>query len=234
MLVNTIEEKWTPKSISLVQINDNLIDAIRPPVERSLSPVFLHPLMFSGRSTADKLASIRSKLFTKDNASNGLYILPVLPSIAWLLNIRCRDDVPNTPIFRSYLTLTRTECVLYADKRKISDEVEEALARDGVLLRPYGVEHVRAYVVGWKETEQGRDCKVLAPLSVSWGLVHQIKMAISVRLPSDQRGRVALTGLLSRKRLKSFRVPSILRKRSRTERRSKGFGTPIFEMEPQP
>lgn len=180
MLVNLIEAKWTPKSISLVQINQNLIDAIRPPVDRSLSPVFLHPLKFSGRSTADKLSCIRAKLFS-ENPSNGLYILPVLPSIAWLLNLRCRDDVPNTPIFRSYVALTRTECVLFVDGRKIPTEIEESLGRDGVLVKPYGVEKVKAYVVDWKKTEEGRGCKVVAPPSVSWGLVHQIKMSISVR-----------------------------------------------------
>jgi Xaa-Pro aminopeptidase len=180
VLVNAIEAKWTAPSISLVQITRNLIDAIRPAVARSLSPVFLHPLKFTGCPTPEKLSLIRSKLFNND-PSHGLYVLPVLPSIAWLLNIRCRDDVPNTPIFRSYVTLTRTECTLYADKRKIPSEVEESLARDGVKLAPYGVEHVKDYIVAWKKTEGGRELKVLAPPSVSWGMVHQIKMAISVR-----------------------------------------------------
>lgn len=181
VLVNTIEAKWTPRSISLVQINGNLIDAIRPPVQRSLSPVFLHPLKFSGRSTADKLASIRAKLFS-EVSSNGLYILPVLPAIAWLLNLRCRDDVPNTPIFRSYVVLTRTKCVLFVDGRKVPKEVEESLERDEVLVKPYDTEEVKAYVVEWKKSNDGQGRKVVAPPSVSWGLVHQIKMAISVRI----------------------------------------------------
>lgn len=90
--------------------------------------------------------------------------------------------MPNTPIFRSYVVLTRIECVLFVDGRKIPSEVEESLGRDGVVVKPYGVEQVKEYVVEWKKTEQGRGCKVIAPPSVSWGLVHQIKMAISVRI----------------------------------------------------
>ncbi|GHJ86035.1 hypothetical protein NliqN6_2437 [Naganishia liquefaciens] len=181
VLVNMIETKWTAPNVSLVQINKNLIDVIRPPVARSLSPVLHYPLKFSGCSTADKLSLIRNKLFA-DNPDRGVYILPVLPSIAWLLNLRCRDDVPNTPIFRSYVTLTRTSCRLYADRRKISSEVEKSLAQDGVKVLPYGVEHVKDYIVDWKRAEGGQGLKVLAPPTVSWGLVHQIKMATSEKI----------------------------------------------------
>lgn len=178
--MNTIEPKLNAKSISLVQINDNLIDAIRPTVERSLSPVTLHRLKFSGCSTKDKLALIRDELFT-NNPDNGLYILPVLPSIAWLLNLRCQHDVPNTPIFRSYVTLTRTECVIYADKRKFSKEVMDSLKDDGLRLEAYGIDEVKRYIVGWKASTDGEKRKVLAPSSVSWGMVHTVKMAITVR-----------------------------------------------------
>ncbi|KAJ9123399.1 hypothetical protein QFC22_001601 [Naganishia vaughanmartiniae] len=193
VLVNTIEPKLNAKSISLVQINDNLIDAIRPVVERSLSPVTLHPLKFSGCPTQDKLASIRDKLFT-NHPENGVYILPVLPSIVWLLNIRCQNDVPNTPIFRSYVTLTRTECVIYADKRKFSPNVEESLKRDGVRLEAYGIDEVKKYIVGWKASADGEKRKVLAPPSVSWGMVHTVKMAITV---SQVRISRACTGSLA-------------------------------------
>lgn len=69
---------------------------------------------------------------------------------------------------------------MYVDKRKIPSEVEESLARDGVKVLPYGVEQVKGYIVAWKKTEGGQGLKVLAPPTVSWGLVHQVKMAISV------------------------------------------------------
>lgn len=59
--------------------------------------------------------------------------------------------------------------------------MEDSLARDGVKLALYGVEHVKDYIVAWKKLEGGRELKVLAPPSVSWGMVHQVKMAISVR-----------------------------------------------------
>jgi Xaa-Pro aminopeptidase len=216
-----------------VQINRNLIDAIRPPVERSLSPVFMHPLKFSGRSTGDKLSYIRDKLFSEGSA-NGLYILPVLPSIAWLLNLRCRDDVPNTPIFRSYVTLTQTECVLFVDGRKIPSEVGESLRRDGVLVKPYGVEQVKEYVVNWKKSEQGHGRKVVAPPSVSWGLVHQIKMAISVRHAEESGSVCDLTGSSNRKRSISFRVRWKRQKRSRMKPRSRVFETPTSAMELRP
>ncbi|KAJ9098882.1 hypothetical protein QFC19_006220 [Naganishia cerealis] len=181
VLVNEIEPKLATKSISLIQIDINLIDAIRPPVHRSLSPVTLHPLKFSGCSTKHKLALIRDKLFTH-NPDNGLYILPVLPSVAWLLNLRCQNDVPNTPIFRSYVTLTRSECVIYADKRKFSEDVEDSLKSDGVRLEEYGIEQVKRYIVDWKASAEGERRRIMAPRSVSWGLVHKIKMAIQEKL----------------------------------------------------
>ena len=114
--------------------------------------------------------------------------------------------MPNTPIFRSYVTLTRTEGALYADKRKIPREVEESLARDGVKVLPYGVEHVKDYIVAWKKSEAGQGLKVLAPPTVSWGLVHQVKIAISVSDLTAAR-RNELTMLLNQEKIDIITCP---------------------------
>jgi len=182
----SVQKSLRPRNISLLGITENLIDTVRQPnvPEYSKALVEDHPLCFSGRSVEDKMKDIRRVLFEddvkrkstdSDDTRGGIYVLPVLPAIAWLLNLRCQGDIPNVPVFRSYLALTSTRCALFIDQDKLTIEVKDKLKADHVELRDYGVDEVKRWV--WEHRirvreESGekaleKEGRVLVPTSAS-------------------------------------------------------------------
>jgi Xaa-Pro aminopeptidase len=74
------------------------------------SPLLPVPLAWSGQSTSEKLALLRSDL-----SRSGAHALVAvkLDQIAWLLNLRSQSDVPFNPVFESFLILEPTACHLF-------------------------------------------------------------------------------------------------------------------------
>ncbi|TPX44096.1 hypothetical protein SeMB42_g01343 [Synchytrium endobioticum] len=117
----------------LVGISVNLIDIIwdnRP--ARPMKPVNVHPVKYSGKSSADKIKELREQ-FEKKNVWG--FVVTALDEIAWLFNLRGSDVVYN-PVFFSYALVTKKEIVLYIDSAKLSSEVRSFLG-DDVAVRPY-------------------------------------------------------------------------------------------------
>ena len=156
----------------LVSIDRNLVDVVRDPPARPLGPITPHPLKYAGEASTSKIARIRKTL--SDRGGNWVYLLPALPSIAWLLNIRCRADVPNCPVPYAYLALTEKECVLFVDDRKVPEDTRAALEECGVVVRPYGVDEMGKYVKEVKnklrEVDEKASLKVWGGGETSWGL----------------------------------------------------------------
>ena len=100
---------------------------------RSCEPVWLLGEEYSGESTASKISRVRKAVAEK--GANTL-LLTSLDDIAWLLNIR-GNDVACNPVVLSYLMLTETEIRLYAGKEAFPEQVQAALAADGVHLFDY-------------------------------------------------------------------------------------------------
>lgn len=118
------------------RINDRLdlvgeIWPNRPPL--SAQPVWELSEEYAGESRRDKLSRVRAAM-----AAEGAEVLLLtgLEDIAWLLNLR-GDDVACTPVFLSYLALTRTGCLLFAQPAAFSPALIARLGADGVELRPY-------------------------------------------------------------------------------------------------
>lgn len=159
-------------STKLVSIDQNLVDATRGPTSRPLGPITCHPLKYAGESSTFKIARIRKTLVTRGN--NWVYLLPALPSIAWLLNIRCRSDIPACPVPYAYLVLTESDCVLFVDDRKITEDVRAALEECKTTIRPYGVDEVGKYVKEVRASLRDKDEKgrlrVFGGAETSWGL----------------------------------------------------------------
>lgn len=84
----------------LVGVRGNLIDPLwsdRPaPATSELVPV---DLAWVGRSCAEKLAALREDLAA---AGADATVVVKLDQIAWLTNLRSRDDVPFNPVFEAY------------------------------------------------------------------------------------------------------------------------------------
>ena len=89
--------------------------------------------VYAGRSRKEKLDALRQDL---QAAGADSYILTSLDDLAWLLNIR-GGDVDCCPVVLGYLMLDTQGVRLYADAGKFDPALTNALAEDGVALRPY-------------------------------------------------------------------------------------------------
>ena len=96
-------------------------------------PVFEYPLEYAGVPRGEKIAAIREDLA---KAGADVLILSQLSDIAWLMNLR-GSDVKCNPVFFSFAIITTKKAFLYADTGAFPPELVNALALDGVELRPY-------------------------------------------------------------------------------------------------
>ena len=105
----TLERILQKKQVHF-SVNEDLIGNIwndRPAL--SCEPVMELSEKWAGRSRADKIREIRSKL--KEKGAD-LFILTSLDDIAWLLNIR-GNDIHCCPVVLSYLVLDDSELRLF-------------------------------------------------------------------------------------------------------------------------
>lgn len=95
--------------------------------------VRIHESEYAGMDTPEKLNNLRSQMKTR--AAHAL-ILSMLDEVAWLFNIR-GDDVPHCPVVIAYAMVTQDQATLYLDLSKVSSDVADRLAHDGVTISPY-------------------------------------------------------------------------------------------------
>ncbi len=106
-----------------------------------------------------------------------IYLLPALPTIAWLLNYRCQSDIPEVPVAYAYCVLMERKGAVFVDERKFQDNgMKHVWADMGIEVKPYGVEEVGNYVKGFAETvrieDEKKQVKVWAPKECSWALAN--------------------------------------------------------------
>lgn len=65
-----------------------------------------------------------------------IHIIAALDDICWTTNLR-GNDIEFFPLLLSYAVITMDDMKLYIDERKLTDEMKENLAKDGISLRPY-------------------------------------------------------------------------------------------------
>ena len=135
-------EQWTRAlnriDARLSPVADNPVDALwaRQPVPQPqppATPVFPHPLSFTGKSSADKRTEIGADL-----AAAGLsaQVLNQSESVAWLLNARA-DDIDGLPVARSMATLYADGTVdWFIDPARLSQAMHEALDNRVALYHP--------------------------------------------------------------------------------------------------
>ncbi|KAG8830122.1 hypothetical protein FRC17_005374 [Serendipita sp. 399] len=137
-------EKDLKERESVLVPTSNLVDNVwagdRP--SRPSNEVFVLEEKYSGKSSKDKIASLREKLKEKKATAT---IVSQLDEIAWIFNFR-GSDIPYNPVFFAYATVSTSSVTLYIDEKKLSKEAVDALVADGVEIKPYGsvVEHLQA------------------------------------------------------------------------------------------
>lgn len=97
------------------------------------SDVFILDEKYCGESFESKLERVRKKM-SNLNANN--HILTSLDDIAWLFNMRGRD-IKNNPVSLSYAMISNEEVVLYIDKNKINEDVEQYFIDKNIKLKDY-------------------------------------------------------------------------------------------------
>lgn len=97
------------------------------------APIYIHNIAYAGESAHEKIAKIMAAA-AENNAQ--AVLSSALDDIAWTLNIRS-NDVKHTPVATAFLYLSNTEKVLFTDPAKLSDDVINYLAGEGVSTLPY-------------------------------------------------------------------------------------------------
>jgi len=95
--------------------------------------VFLLDEKYAGAGVSSKLSATRRVMAA---AGAKLHVTNVLDDIAWTLNVR-GGDVHNTPVVMSYLLVGEEDATWFVDPAKVSEEIAEKLAHDGVFIRAY-------------------------------------------------------------------------------------------------
>lgn len=103
----------------------------RPAIPQN--PVEIHPVEYAGVDTTEKLAQIRKSLARQH--ADGM-LVSSLDDIAWILNLR-GSDVHCNPVFVSYLLIGPDTAILYINKVKLQNGVEEYLCKHGVSIDDY-------------------------------------------------------------------------------------------------
>lgn len=99
----------------------------------SEEPAFILEEKYAGESVAHKLGRIREVM--KEEGAD-VHVVATIDDICWTLNMR-GNDIDFFPMVLSYAIITMDEMALYIDERKLSDEMKEKFAADGVTFHPY-------------------------------------------------------------------------------------------------
>ncbi|MGY6550610.1 MAG: aminopeptidase P family protein [Erythrobacter sp.] len=128
-----LESALASKDIALVAADSNPIDAVwqdRP--APSAAPAVPYDEALAGRSSADKRGAVAEWL---EAEGHDAVVISALDSIAWLLNIR-GDDVRNTPVALSYVTVHRDgRAQLFIAPEKVTPQLVQHLG-NAVEVRP--------------------------------------------------------------------------------------------------
>lgn len=116
--------------IRLDAIQTNLIDTIwnetngRP--RWTHQPILIHELKYAGESWENKVRAVRTELSALGVDS---IIITALDEIAWLLNLR-GSDIPFTPVFKSYVFISKKKAVLFIYRVLTTSAIRKHLHSD--------------------------------------------------------------------------------------------------------
>lgn len=101
--------------------------------KQNFNEIYNHDIKYAGKSTKEKLQSVRKKM--KENNAD-YYILGSLDNIAWLFNIR-GTDVPNNPVVYSYALVSHNKATIYLNKDKLNGKAKNTLEENKVEIKEY-------------------------------------------------------------------------------------------------
>ena len=129
---NLLSDTLKRKGITLV--DKPLIEKIwkdRPKDDRK--PIYVRAEKYTGRSTSDKLATLRDIMAEKGVTH---FLVTALDDIAWVTNLR-GNDVNFNPVFLAYLCITPKSATLFVDTKQCDDSVKAYLKEQHIELKDY-------------------------------------------------------------------------------------------------
>ena len=129
---NLLSDTLKRKGITLV--DKPLIEKIwkdRPKDDRK--PIYVRAEKYTGRSTSDKLATLRG-IMTEKGVTH--FLVTALDDIAWVTNLR-GNDVNFNPVFLAYLCITPKSATLFVDTKQCDDSVKAYLKEQHIELKDY-------------------------------------------------------------------------------------------------
>ena len=129
---NLLSDTLKRKGITLV--DKPLIEKIwkdRPKDDRK--PIYVRAEKYTGRSTSDKLATLRGIMAEKGVTH---FLVTALDDIAWVTNLR-GNDVNFNPVFLAYLCITPKSATLFVDTKQCDDSVKAYLKEQHIELKDY-------------------------------------------------------------------------------------------------
>lgn len=129
---NLLSDTLKRKGITLV--DKPLIEKIwkdRPKDDRK--PIYVRAEKYTGRSTSDKLATLRGIMAEKGVTH---FLITALDDIAWVTNLR-GNDVNFNPVFLAYLCITPKSATLFIDTKQCDDSVKAYLKEQHIELKDY-------------------------------------------------------------------------------------------------
>ncbi len=97
------------------------------------SEAFLHAEKYTGKSTKDKIAEVRSTMAKKGIDST---VIGALEDVCYVYNVRAKDIECN-PVLTSYAIIDQNRATLFVAKKQINAEVEANLKSAGVEIMGY-------------------------------------------------------------------------------------------------
>ena len=131
--VNLIREKTDEKQVTF-DGREDLVGKVwedRPALSKE--PVWELDMGYAGKSRVDKIQEVRMEMQEKQA---DYLLLTALDEIAWLFNLR-GNDIAYTPVFLSYLLLTKEQICLFAHEEIFTEELKGKLRQEGVAIKPY-------------------------------------------------------------------------------------------------
>jgi len=131
--VQELESKLASKRISFM-LQADLLDRIwkdRPGVP--MNPIFILEEKYAGESRGAKFNRIRAEMAAHQA---DVHLLAALDDIAWTFNIR-GSDVSYNPVAYCYASITKSAAMLFIKSEKLTPQVKQTLAGDGVTILDY-------------------------------------------------------------------------------------------------
>lgn len=146
--VGSIQKKTDTKRITFDGREDLVGKVWEDRPDLSKEPVWELDVKYAGKSRTDKIQEVRIKM--QEEKADYL-LVTALDEIAWLFNLR-GGDIAYTPVFLSYLLLTKEQITLFVHEEIFAEELRVKLLQEGVDIQPYDAieESVRNLPAGKK------------------------------------------------------------------------------------